>query len=74
MALNFLNFNEKKTEVMVFGPSSSCPSSPVDLGPLAVYAKSSVTNLGFKMDSDFKLESQVSAIVRLGFFHLRQLR
>ncbi|KAL6485103.1 hypothetical protein MHYP_G00071480 [Metynnis hypsauchen] len=34
LALNFLNFNEKKTEVMVFGPSGSCESSSVDLGPL----------------------------------------
>ena len=28
MALNFLNFNEKKTEVMVFGPSGSCEPPP----------------------------------------------
>uniref|UniRef100_A0A3B5PWV6 Reverse transcriptase domain-containing protein n=1 Tax=Xiphophorus maculatus TaxID=8083 RepID=A0A3B5PWV6_XIPMA len=32
LALNFLNFNENKTEVMVFGPSDSCESSSVDLG------------------------------------------
>ncbi len=51
MALNFLNFNENKTEVMVFGPNGS-PSS-VDLGPLALYMKPTVSNLGFKMDSDF---------------------
>ena len=57
----------------MFGPSGSCVSSPVDLGPLAVYTKSTVTNLGFKMDSDFKLDRQISAVVRSSFFHLRQL-
>lgn len=35
MACNFLNFNEEKTEVMVFGGTPG--SSPVDLGYLAQY-------------------------------------
>lgn len=73
MALNFLNFNEKKTEVMVFGPSGSCEAPPVDLGPLALYVKPTVSNLGFKMDSDFKLDRQIGAVVKSSFFHLRQL-
>ena len=73
MALNFLNFNEKKTEVMVFGPHSSCNPPSVDLGPLAQYTKPTVSNLGFKMDSDFKLDRQISAVVKSSFFYLRQL-
>ncbi|XP_034562467.1 uncharacterized protein LOC117829052, partial [Notolabrus celidotus] len=73
MALNFLNFNEKKTEVMVFGPSGPCELPPVDLGPLAVYFKSKVSNLGFKLDSDFKMDQQISSIVKSSFFHIRQL-
>ncbi len=32
---------------------------PVDLGPLALYVKPTVSNLGFKMDSDFKLDRQI---------------
>ncbi len=64
MALNFLNFNKKKTEVMVFGPSGPCEPPPVDLGPLAVFLKSTVLNLGFKMDSDFKLDRQISSVVK----------
>lgn len=28
MALHFLNFHEKKTEVMLFGPNGSCDSLP----------------------------------------------
>ena len=73
MALNFLNFNEKKTEVMVFGPSGLCEPPPFDLGPLADYFKPTVSNLGFKMDSDFKLDRQISAVVKSSFFHIRQL-
>uniref|UniRef100_A0A669CPU2 Reverse transcriptase domain-containing protein n=1 Tax=Oreochromis niloticus TaxID=8128 RepID=A0A669CPU2_ORENI len=55
MSLNFLRCNSSKTEVILFGPSGPCVPSAIDLGPLAEYVKSVVTNLGFKMDSDFKL-------------------
>lgn len=32
-----------------------------------------MSNLGVKMDSVFKLDSQISAVVKSNFFHLRQL-
>ena len=35
--------------------------------------KPTVSNLGFKMDSDFKLDRQIGAIVKSSFFRLRQL-
>ena len=73
MSLNFLKCNENKTEVMVFGPSGSCEAPPVDLGPLAHYRKPTLTNLGFKMDSDFKLDRQIGSVVKSSFFYLRQL-
>jgi hypothetical protein len=71
MALNFLNFNDRKTEVMVFGDTAGL--SPVDLGPFAQYVKPTVTNLGFKMDPDLKFDSQIRSVVKLSFFQLRQL-
>uniref|UniRef100_A0A8C2EP51 Reverse transcriptase domain-containing protein n=1 Tax=Cyprinus carpio TaxID=7962 RepID=A0A8C2EP51_CYPCA len=71
MALNFLNFNDKKTEVMVFGGTTGTP--PVDLGSLAPYIKPSITNLGVKVDPELKLNSQIKAVVKSSFFHLRQL-
>uniref|UniRef100_A0A3B5Q121 Reverse transcriptase domain-containing protein n=1 Tax=Xiphophorus maculatus TaxID=8083 RepID=A0A3B5Q121_XIPMA len=73
MALNFLNFNERKTEVIIFDPGTTCKSTPVDLGPLSHYVKPFVTNLGFVMDSNFKLDKQISAVVKTSFFHLRRL-
>ena len=69
---NFLNFNEEKTEVMVFG-GTSVTTPLVDLGSLAQYRKPIVKNLGVKVDSDLKFDSQIKAVVKSSFFQLRQL-
>jgi len=58
---------------MVVGPRSSCESPSVYLGPLILHVRPTVTNLGFKMDSDFKLDRQIGTVVKSSFFHLRQL-
>lgn len=44
---------------MGFGPSKT---SATDLGPMSAYVKTS--NLGFKMDSDFKLDGHISYVVK----------
>ncbi len=71
MSLNFLSFNENKTEVMVFSGTTGTPL--VDLGALSQYIKPTITNLGVKIDSDLKLDSQIRAVVKSSFFQLRQL-
>lgn len=55
MALNFLNFNENKTEV-VFGPCFTGQPFPIDISPLAQYIKPAGTAWGFRMDN------QISAL------------
>lgn len=55
VSLNFLKSNEKKTEAMEFG----FVKAPLDLGRLAHYLKPIVSVLGFKEDSDFKLDEQI---------------
>ena len=72
MALNFLNFNDKKTEAIVFGGAIGIPP-PVDLGSLAQVVKPVVTDLGFKVDSQLKLDNQIKYVVKSSFFQLRQL-
>ena len=46
MSLNFLKFNEKKTEVMVFGPSGSC-EPPCGLRPFGTLYEASSLKRGF---------------------------
>ncbi|XP_055499399.1 uncharacterized protein LOC129701965 [Leucoraja erinacea] len=65
--------DEKKTEVILFGPNGCREPPSVDLGPLAVFVKPTVLNLGFMMDGDFKLDKQIGAVVKSSFFHLRKL-
>uniref|UniRef100_A0A669DV26 Reverse transcriptase domain-containing protein n=1 Tax=Oreochromis niloticus TaxID=8128 RepID=A0A669DV26_ORENI len=72
LALNFLNFNEKKTEVIIFGPNGP-GVPPSDLGPLTSCVKSIVTNLGVKFDTALKMDKQVNTVVRKSFFQLSQL-
>lgn len=57
MALIFLNFNEND----LFGLGGT--PHPVDLSPLASYLKPAFSNVGFKLDSDFKLHQQIGAAV-----------
>uniref|UniRef100_A0A3P9D180 Uncharacterized protein n=1 Tax=Maylandia zebra TaxID=106582 RepID=A0A3P9D180_9CICH len=71
MSVNFLKFNDKKTEVMVFGSPTETPN--VYVNSLAQYVKPTVTNLGVKADCELKLDSQIKAVVKSSFFHLRQL-
>lgn len=69
--MNFLKFNENKTEVMFFGSSSETPD--VNAGSLTQYIRPMVTNLGVKIDAGLKLENHIRTVVKSSFYHLRQL-
>lgn len=53
---NFFKFKWSQNWGHGDGPSRVCDVSPLDLGPLQPYLKPVVTNLGVKMDTDFKLD------------------
>lgn len=68
MSQNFLKLNDNKSEIIVFGSSKS-----VNLGPLEIYNKLVVKNLGVLSDNVFKFDKQINAVVKSCFFHLRLL-
>lgn len=53
MALNFLSFNESKTEVILFRPNNISCNPLVNCGWLGSYIKQHVTNLGVIMDAGY---------------------
>lgn len=73
MASNFLNFNENKTEVIIFGPSGNPNTSNFNLHSLEPFVKSHAKNLGVIFDSNFTFEKQISSVVQRSFFKLRLL-
>lgn len=71
MDLNFLKLNENKTEVVLFGRPELVQVLASSLGQLAPHLRSHARNLGVIVDSAFKLDKQVSAVVKSSFFQLR---
>ncbi|KAK0151915.1 hypothetical protein N1851_006719 [Merluccius polli] len=72
MAKNFLNLNDNKTEIIMFGCNPS--DLPANfLGPLTPNVRSSAKNLGVTFDSNFRFNKQVSTVVKNSFFYLRTL-
>lgn len=50
------------------------PDSPdVDFGDLTSHLKSSITNLGVKLDSALTFEGHVNGVVKSAFYHFRRL-
>lgn len=73
LSLNFLIFNETKTEIIVFSPSESSISKNLDLGGLNSYLRPWVKNLGFILDDNLKFDRQINSVVKTCFYQLRLL-
>ncbi len=73
LSLNFLNFNEEKTEIIVFKPSDSMTAAEPNLGGLSSCVKHYVKNLGVVFDEHFKFDRQINSVVKSSFFQLRLL-
>ena len=69
LSLNFLTLNESQTEVRVFGPPGLLDVDT--LGPLSSYVHSPVKILGMCFNDAFKLDKQISSVIKSSFFQLR---
>ncbi len=68
LSLNFLNFNEEKTEMIVFKPSDSMTAAEPNLGGLSSCVKHYVKNLGVVFDEHLKFDRQINSVVKSSFF------
>lgn len=68
---NTLILNDKKTEIVVFGSNVPRGQLRDAFGYLTSSLFDTVSNLGVLLDSSFKLDKQVSAVVRSSFYQLR---
>lgn len=73
MSTIFLSLNEWKTELILFGPSDLDNVVETELGPLSLFRKHHVKNLGMICDSALKFYKQINEIVRTSFFKLRMI-
>ena len=63
MACNFLQLNDSKTEIIIFGPPSSVTSLSSALGPLSNTVHPVVINLGIMLDSSLNFNKQINSVV-----------
>lgn len=73
MANNFLQLNDHKTEVILFGSPSSVSKLSKALGPLPANLHDTFKNLGVLLDSSLNFNKQVSSVVKRSFYHLRNI-
>ena len=73
MATNFLQLNQNKTEVILFGPQKSIHNLKSSLGPLSMNLRNTVKNLGVHLDSSLNFNKQVSSVVSSSFYQLRTI-
>lgn len=65
IGLTLLKVNEEKTGAF----TNFMPKVMETLGPLAIFAKSSIVNLGVCFDSAFTLDADIKFLLCSCFFH-----
>lgn len=76
LARNFLQLNDGKTEILVIGSPFQLPHAQIThltIGGMAVPVTQSARNLGTLLDSNCTLHSQVTAVCKSAWFHLRSI-
>ncbi len=65
---NFIQLNENKTEVILFGSKPQIDKYSAFLGHFQSNNHSYVKNVGVIFDSDLKFDKQINSVVRARFF------
>ena len=73
MLINFLQLNDSKSEVLVFGPPILRAQIECNLGSLSTNLKPTVKNLGVTFDPDLSFEPHIKKVTQSAFYHLRNI-
>lgn len=73
MSHNFLQLNNNKTEVLIFGPKKDRLNISNQLKLVQLETTDQARNLGVIMDSDLNLQGHIKAITKSAFYHLRNI-
>lgn len=73
MTQNFLQLNQEKTEVIIFGKKAERAKIATLLSAKGLATKTTVRNLGIILDSDLTFENHERAISRTSFYHLKNI-
>ena len=76
MTSNSLKFNDSKTEFIMFGPKKDTEqlcSTSLTLGDTDVPISTCVKSIGAHLDSELKMDTQISAVCRAAWFYLHQI-
>ena len=71
MSNNFLQLNDSKTEVVIFGSPKSIPKVTGYLSHLSSFVKPSAKSLGVIFDSDMCFKKQINSVIKSSFHQLR---
>ena len=72
MSQNFLQLNEAKSEILLFGPPNAISSTQSN-GGLSANVKSAASNLWVIFDPNLSFNGQMTSIVQSCFFQLRNI-
>ena len=73
MRENFLQLNEDKTEIILFGSKEKRVSIGKYLETRALTITDQVCNLGVLIDSDLTFSSHIKAVTKAAFYRLRNI-
>ena len=73
MTQNFLQLNQQKTEIIVFGAKKDRSKVITELQSASYKVTHKVRNLGVVMDSDLNFNSHITTVIRSAYYHLKNI-